>query len=66
MQPRGGTHGKHRLLLLKSVFIALLPSNRRHIVVCACVAGMCLPNRCLAMRMHVTRFYDTMTVGEIR
>jgi hypothetical protein len=32
MLPRGGPHGKHRILLLKSVFTAPLPSKRRPIV----------------------------------
>jgi hypothetical protein len=38
------------------VFTASLPSNRRSIVACACVVGMCLPTRCLAMGIHVTAF----------
>jgi hypothetical protein len=35
------------------MFTVPLPSNRSHIVACTCVAGMRLPNCCLAMGLHV-------------
>jgi hypothetical protein len=40
--------------LLRSLFAGPLPSNRRPTVACACIAGMCLPTRCLAVDIHVT------------
>jgi hypothetical protein len=38
------------------VFTGPLPSDRRPSVAWACVTGMRLPTRCLAMGVHVTVF----------
>jgi hypothetical protein len=35
------------------VFTVPLPRNRRPNFACACVDGICLPTRCLAMGIHV-------------
>jgi hypothetical protein len=41
----------------EGLFTDPLPSNGCPIVWCKCVAGMCLPTRCLAMGIHVTLLY---------
>jgi hypothetical protein len=43
----------------------LLSNERRSIVECFYVAGMCLPTRCLAMGIHVTIFSFCGIVGDV-
>jgi hypothetical protein len=55
-------NGKRSLYCWRSLFTASLPSNRRSIVACSCVARMCLPTRCLEMGIHVTiRYHGSMS-----
>jgi hypothetical protein len=55
--------------MLRTVFTATLPSNRRPSVACAYVAGMGLSARCLAMGIHgsirtaVARFIPVNNTG---
>jgi hypothetical protein len=42
------------------VFTDPLPSNESPIVACACIAGMCLPTRCLAIGIHVALYMYIM------
>jgi hypothetical protein len=50
-----GPHRKHRFLYgFECIFTAPLPFNIIPNFACTCVAGMPLPNRCLAMGIHVT------------
>jgi hypothetical protein len=60
-----GPNGKHSLYYWRSLFTALLSSNRRYIVACSCVAGTCLLSLCLVIVIFVTTFRESATVRVI-
>jgi hypothetical protein len=51
--PRHGPQRKQPLLLMRRVYCPL-PSNEHPSVSCVHFTGKCLPNRCLAVGIHVT------------
>jgi hypothetical protein len=50
------TQRKTQPVLLRSLFTARLPSNRRPLVECYCIAGICLQALCLATVRYVIIF----------
>jgi hypothetical protein len=58
-----GLHRKHSLYFWRSLLSVPLPKNRRPIIVCSCLLGMCIPTRCRAIGLHLIMFYVCETIN---